>query len=87
MIYTRPLVTESGDVVGKVEVTIVGNDVFVTITADPGYTLDSAYAFLGTGNVPLTPGGAVDLGQFPFSQQSPGTTATYHTSVCRLSGQ
>ncbi len=83
MITKRDLVGAGGAVVGEVTVTVVGNEVIVTITVKPGNTLSEAYIYLGSQAVPITKGGAVDLVQFPFVQNGlSGNTITYSVSVC-----
>jgi hypothetical protein len=50
MVHTRPVVgVGSGLTVGNVVVTIVGNDVDLTVTAADGYNFDQIFFYVGLG--------------------------------------
>ena len=71
-----------GNNVGDVRMTIMGNEVIVSIIAAPGYTLNEASIFVGTQGVPLDGSGAANLSAFPFSIHSlSSSNVTYTTTV------
>ena len=82
MYTTRNLVDSQGNAVGDVLVTIIGNEVIITIVATPGSTLSAAQVFVGTQSVPLDGSGAANTAAFPFNVQGlNSSTVTYTTTV------
>ena len=85
MYTTSDLVDGQGNVVGEVQVTIVGNAVTVTIVVTSNAVLEDVYVYVGTQGVPLNGSGAVDLPAFPFVLHNVNSSSSsYNTMVCGL---
>ena len=82
---TQNLVDSQGNVVGDVQVTIVGNSVIVTIVAAPNVVLEEVYMYVGTEGVPLNSNGTVNIPAFPYvatNVNGSSSSVSYNTTVC-----